>query len=543
MTFRERISNLFSKKTEYVESHPPDISAANWFWGLSQSLGFDGSKSRNALNAGISRYQVVYKDYRELRKQARKSYIDSTETRALVGRSVELTVSTGLKLEWTPVWEICLPDSDEDKREKITKKVEQLWRLFAESKESDITGRRTFYQTQYQSRLSRKVDGEYFAIVRYLEGSPRYKNRMCPMSLQFVRPEQIANPTKQSDIDMMKTLNHTCVDGIELDEWGQAVAYYVHDQEKYVRIVKYDEKSKRIFMIHGANLEEIGQFRGISTIASYLHELNKLTGYKLAELQAAMINALIAIWVKPSDSNNSSKPFAGIAKRQQMITPQVENAPKQAEVNDSGMIIQNLKAGEEIQSYDTRRPNVNYAMFHDSIMKGMTSAEGYAQSVVSVTFNSNYSAHRGELLLTWNKVEIEREQENADLNNPIFRQWLQEMVRSGMLVELANFNTSPYIANAWSKSDWIGFPKLDIDPKATVEAAAMRVKEGFSTRDRETAGINGSEFSDNAKKLKKENDLLWEANKYLVETSVRGSAKAPMAATDEPNQTKTETEK
>jgi capsid protein len=221
-----------------------------------------------------------------------------------------------------------------------------------------------------------------------------------------------------------------------------------------------------------------------------------------------------------------------------MITPQVIDAPTQAEVNDSGMIIQNLKAGEEIQSYDTRRPNVNYATFHDSIMKGMTSAEGYAQSVVSVTFNSNYSAHRGELLLTWNKVEIEREQENADLNNPVFRQWLQEMVRTGILPELNNFNSSPYIANAWCKADWIGFPKLDIDPKATVEAAAMRVKEGFSTRDRETAGINGSEFTDNAKKLKKENDLLWEANKYLVETSVRGSAKPPVSASE----TETETD-
>lgn len=541
MTLLDRVKSVFSKPQPQQNNPYPDISASNWFWGMSAALGFDGSKSRNALSTSMAQNQVVFKDYVELRRQARKSYTESTETRALVGRSVELTISTGLKLEWTPVWDLCKPDTDEETQRKIIKKVEQLYRLYVESTESDITGRRTFYQLQAQARTSRKVDGEYFAIVRYLDSDQDVKKRVCPIALQFVRPEQIKDPTKQEDLDLLKKFKRTVVSGIELDEWGTAIAYYVHSGSEYVRIPKYDYKSNRIFMIHGANIEEIGQFRGISAIASYLHEMNKLTSYKLAELQAAMVNALIAVWIKPSEDKKSTQPLNGIIKKGQMSTPQVVDAPKQAEVNDAGMIIQNLGAGEEIQSYDTRRPNVNYEKFHDAIMKQMTAAEGYAQSVVNISFNSNYSAHRGELLLTWNKVEMEREQENTDLNIPIFRQFLQEMVRMGKLEELSNFNASPTVRAAWCKCDHIGFPKLDIDPTKTVQAAAARVKEGFSTRDREAAGINGSEFHDNVKKLKYENEKLYEANKYMIETSVRGTAKPPVGVTEtEDNDEKSE---
>lgn len=526
MTLWERIKLPFVKSRPNDADNYPDITNLSWFWQFSRSLGFDGSKSRNALNGGLSRYQVIYKDYRELRKQARKSWIESTETRAVIGRSVELTVSTGLKLEWTPAWNICLPNSDKETQKKIKKKVEGYWKLYAESKESDITGRKTFYQTQFMARRVRKIDGEYFGIVRYLDNDTK---RMSPIAIQFIRPEQVANPSKQEDLDMIQKMGRYCVDGIELDQNGCAVAYYVYDTKgSYVRIPKYDAKSKRIFMIHGANLEEIGQFRGISSIASYLHELNKLTSYKLAELQAAVVNALLAVWIKPGQENDSSKPLKGITRRDQLPTPQVLETPRQAETNESGIVVQNLKKGEEIVSFDTRRPNVNYEKFHDSILRGMTASEGYAYSVVSMTFNSNYSAHRGELLLTWNKIEIEREEENADLNNVIFRQWLTEMVKSGKLPELTNFLTNEYITSAWCKADWIGFPKLDIDPNKTVQAAAARVKEGFSTRARETAGINGSEFEDNVEALIDENAKLYEANKYMIETSVRGSAKPPM---------------
>lgn len=538
MTIIDRITSVFRKKSNEIITPETKISALDWLYGGLGGMfswGFDGSKSQNALQATMSRYQVVIKNTWQLRAQARKSWIESTETRAIVGRSVELTISTGLKLEWTPVFEICLPrlvrEENRELQKTLIRDVEQRFRLFAESTESDITGRRTFYQLQYFARHLRKIDGEYFAHIRYLD---KERSRMSPIAIQFFRPEQVRNPTKNEDIKAIQDRKNICVEGIEIDQFGKAVAYYVHSGETYVRIEKQDEKTGRIYMLHGANIDEVGQIRGTSSIASYLHELSKLTGYKIAELQAAVVNALVAGWIEPSEDADSSKPFSNVIKKNQIENPNVTQAPKQAETYDSGLWIQNLKAGEKFHSHNTARPNVNFAGYFEAMFSTMCSAEGYAGSVVSVKFNSNYSAHRGELLLTWNKVEIEREEENTSFNNPFFRMFLMELNRQNPGY-LENFGVSGYITNAWCKADWVGFPKLDIDPSKTVQAAAARVKEGFSTRSRESLQINGSEFDDNVKKLEEENEKLYEANKYLQETSVRGNTKpAPIDREDSP---------
>jgi len=542
LKFTDRIREAW-QTIRYGKSEQPDliydeskyVTAMHAFETVMSNIGWNGSKSDGALGSSWNRFQVVYKNYRELRTQARKSWVESTETRALVGRSVELTVSTGLKLEWTPVFDICAPSLNKEERKELIRGVEQRWRLYAESTESDVTGQMTFYQLQRHLRRIRKVEGEYFGIIRYKDTDPY---RMSPVSIQLVRPEQVKNPTKTEDIDAIKKRGNVCFEGIELDKYGKHIAYYVYDGlGVYTKIEKYDKKTGRLFMIHGANIEEIGQIRGISGIASYLHECSKLTGYKVAELQAALVNAMIAVWIEPSDSANSSQPLKGIQKKNQPVNETVENAPARAASDTAGLVIQNLKKGEKVQSFSTVRPNVNFGTFHKAIMETMTASEGLAESVVSIKFNSNYSAHRGELLLTWNKIEIEREEENTSLNNPIFQTWLSEMVRSGEIT-LPGFSSSPYTKNAWCKCDWIGFPKIDIDPTKTVQAAAARVKEGFSTRDRESLGINGTEFSDNVVKLADENKLLYEANKYLQETSVRGNTKpAPVdQATAEPEE-------
>jgi capsid protein len=148
-----------------------------------------------------------------------------------------------------------------------------------------------------------------------------------------------------------------------------------------------------------------------------------------------------------------------------------------------------------------------------------------SQSVVFAKFGSNYSAHRGELLLTWNKIEIEREQINNDFNNPVFQMWFWESVKSG-IIQIKNYSTS-FQRAAWVKCDWIGMPKIDMDPVRTVQAASMKVKEGFSHRARETEQINGSEFYENVNRLADENPKLYEANKYLVEVSQKGNLTMP----------------
>ena len=58
-----------------------------------------------------------------------------------------------------------------------------------------------------------------------------------------------------------------------------------------------------------------------------------------------------------------------------------------------------------------------------------------------------------------------------------------------------------------------------LDPKKEVEAAELRVQGGFSTRERETTELTGTDFYKNIKQRKREEELLKE---------VTGSAKKEM---------------
>ena len=51
-----------------------------------------------------------------------------------------------------------------------------------------------------------------------------------------------------------------------------------------------------------------------------------------------------------------------------------------------------------------------------------------------------------------------------------------------------------------------------MNPVQEVSAAAARVENGFSTREREAAEMNGTDFWQNARQRKQENKIMEEVN-------------------------------
>ena len=165
-----------------------------------------------------------------------------------------------------------------------------------------------------------------------------------------------------------------------MSKTGEEVAYYILDSNsnKIKKVDKIGKKSKRLFVIHAANLEYADQTRGLPFLSGVLHELRKISDYSLYELQAAVINAVLAVWVEPSSDNDSSMPFAGVKAKTDLQTPAedalVEKKPVDAIFSKGGLIVQNLKKGEKVNSFDTKRPNVNFDGFTTSIMKYLSSS-------------------------------------------------------------------------------------------------------------------------------------------------------------------------
>jgi lambda family phage portal protein len=486
----------------------PSAHSNQWRWssGIRNGNIFDGSKFR-----GSTFYPSSWDlDVEALRDKSRVAYWDSTQARSILGRLVDNVIGTGLSLESSPIWDLIGSGMSEDEQAKLSREIELRFHLWASSHEADASGRMNFYELQALEFSNRLLDGDQVVILRYSGDSAR----LNPLSIQFIGAEQVFNPYDSGFVNAAKSKGNRIVEGVEVTPAGEEVAFYITDPVTISSVrVPVKGPSGRRFVLHPAVINQPGQVRGVPILAPLIHELQKITDYTVAELEASVLNAIMAVWIEPSADKNSSQPLAGIRLRgaQSPEGPQ-QAPPAEAKFDKPGIIIQNLKAGEKIHSYDSKRPNVNFEAFVTGITKSLSASVGIPIEVLQMSFNANYSASRASLLLFWNTVEKWREATASQFLGPIFEAWFTEEVKSGRINAVGFLDGPPVVRRAWLSAAWIGAGKPSIDPLKEANAARTRIQDGLTTRERESMIYNGSDYRDNVKRLKIENELLREAN-------------------------------
>lgn len=471
-------------------------------------LPFTGSKLRGSFDDLYpSKYLL---DFNALRTISRRNTFESDQARAITNRLDINVIGTGLKLSCTPTWELVqgqLSWTDEEKQ-KFTREIELRFFLWANSHEPDSTERMSLGELQSYMFSNLLKDGETFIILRY---SPD-KTRISPLSLQFINPDQIWDIDLMPESQIKLSADTYQQDGIEFDLSGKPLAIYVRaGAEMKIQRVPF-RGTERTFVLHPAIITEIGQVRGVSPVAMIAHDLEKLTDYSVAEVEAAVNNALIAGWIKPSDDANSSHPFAALAAQGAVKDTGNDKGPTR--VDKAGFWIQNLKAGEEMQSFDTKRPNVNFGTFVDSVCSYLTASLGIPLEITKMMFNQNYSASRAALILYWQTVEKWRASIVSQFLHPVYKAWFSEEVKAGR-INAPGFGDSPLLTEAWLTADWIGSSLPSIDPRAEAEADTIRLQQGATTYERNALKYNGSDFRDNCEKQKKEKSLLADTGEVI----------------------------
>lgn len=487
--------------------------AWNWSGGGKTRAGhlFDGSK----FNGGASYPSTWALDGDALREKSRAAYWDTTQAQAILGRLVDSAVGTGLALESRPVWKLIGDQgmSDEE-RHAFARDIELRFDLWASSHEPDAAGKLNLYEIQYREFLNRLRDGETFSILRYTKDT----SRLSPLSIQMILPEQVGDPTDRDVKSSVAAAGRRLESGIELDQFGREVAIHINESDDFgnTRSVRVPVRGdRRVFVLHALTSDTLGAIRGTPILANCVHELKKITDYTVLELEAAIINALFAVWVKPSADARASQVFGGINKRGERTA----EAPEQKQDNKAtfdqpGVIVQTLGAGEELQSFDTKRPNVNFGEFVKNITRTLSAAKGIPIEVLEMSFNANYSASRASLLLFWRKIEIERARIASQFLQPVFEAWFDEEVRA-QRIAAPGYNDSPVIRAAWLKTGWNGDKQPSIDPYKEAMADDLRIAQGSMTRERVAMELNGSDALDNIARLTIENEALAKANAPL----------------------------
>jgi capsid protein len=315
----------------------------------------DMTKPTMSLNSELyaGGQDIWSSNYSQARHLSRIAHTQSPAAQALVGRFVDMIYGSKLELQSSPVWDMIpkAPKSLEE-RQKIVKNIEQRYRLFAKSKKSDYTQELNLFRRSRTNLEKLLIDGEYFVLLRYNQSRKRN-----PLTIQNIPPENIMR------VDSLIQRGNTEADGIEYDNRGVAVAYHIYSSTtgKSVRVLKEGARSGRISVIHNKLSDSR---RGVGILAGIITELTKLADFQALEIQAAVINAMFAVWVeteingdnKPVIKNNSlGSTNVTPESASRMSTSDYEAKLISTQFEKGGMIVQGMGEGQKLHSFDLRK--------------------------------------------------------------------------------------------------------------------------------------------------------------------------------------------
>ncbi len=454
------------------------------------------------------------------RRRANYVYQKSLIGKNLIRRSNDNVINTGLTWESSPIWDL-IKDAPKEKEDqyKYTKRAENYWKLYSNSKECDAQGVKTGSQIQRMVERMANKEGEFYVIYRYLN-NPK---RISPVALQIINNEQVVNPTDRKNIEAIKKRGGTVKHGLEFDSQGLEVAIHVYQPSGHTtRIPFFAKKSGRRFVTHYVRAEDPSQFRGLPELTDLDYEIDKLAEYYDAELEATVESARFLGAIESDVGAAPPKPKWSIndIKKEEESDSATENYVDQ---RGKAILLNDLGDGRKLKMYQPTRPNQNFEKYIDSEETRIGGTQGMPLSVYKQLFQGSYSSARAEILFYWNSVLVRRDDISGFLN-----EWIEvvisEWVRAGVL-SAPGFD-SPIMRKAWLNGTWTGISRPVVDPVKEAKAVEIRTKLGHTTGEKEAKAHNGSDYQENVERLKTENQTLAEANEPLDPSHY---AKAPEA--------------
>ncbi|MCD8139314.1 MAG: phage portal protein [Planctomycetaceae bacterium] len=458
-----------------------------------------------------------------IRDRSQSLYNNSAVARGVIKRKVSGAIGSGLVMRSTI--DRVLLGLDEEQAREWSDAAEREFRLWADSRECDFARQLAFNEIQQLAFTSQKVRGDCFIIMTWVPraGVP------YDLRLQLVEADRVNNPNNQPD-------SKEIAGGIKRDENGVPVAIFVqkdHPGNNYVNVVPewqevpiFGPKTGRRQILHLMEFERIDQSRGEPSLAPVIETLKQLTRFSEAELSAAVINALLTVFIKrPPESD-------GALNGMQVVYDEADKKQWENRLLQlgAGSWVEG-RPGEDLQIITANRPSAQFDPFFNSCLKQIGMGLGVPYEVLCLVFQSSYSASRAALLEFGKEMKIVRAWLRNNLCQMVYEEFLTEAVVKGRLYA-PGFLDDPIIRAAYCRAEWMGPSVGQIDPVKEVTASIMKVVAGFSTMGRETAELTGADFEQNTYTRAEEFALLKKLN-LLLESMYKIAGQTPLFDSDE----------
>lgn len=415
------------------------------------------------------------RDLPTLRARSRDLVRNSPLAGGAINTQVTNVVGTGLALQPQPNQEL-LGLSDEEAA-AWANATDQQFKVFAESIYCDVTCTQNFYGLQELAFRSALESGDCFAVLPEV-GRPGVPFKL---GVQLIEADRVCNPQLKPDTRQLTA-------GVEMDTWGAPVAAHICSHHpgsltnraawNWQRVAYLGTNTGRRNVLHLFDRRRIGQVRGIPMLAPVIEALKQLQRYTDAELQAAVISGMFAVFVK-MDSEAFHEMFDDNSKDAYLQNSMNWDGSLGGTLDGAGKAI-NLLPGESVESTGPGRPNALFDPFVQAIVRQIGVALEMPFEVLIKHFTSSYSAARAALLDAWRFFRKRREWLASYFCQPVYETWLAEQVANGR-IKAPGFFSDPVIRKAWSTAVWIGDGPGSIDPEKEVNAAEKRVNMGIST--------------------------------------------------------------
>jgi lambda family phage portal protein len=373
-------------------------------------------------------------------------------------------------------------------------------------RECDFEMRDTFYMKESTAFQSMLLSGDcpiFFPL------KPR-ANTLFDLRIRVLEADRIVNPAIVKPTENIFS-------GVELDDDGELLAYHVatvHPLASYtgrynmpllngqtVRIEPFGKQSGRRNMVLLIKPERPEQRRGVPILSVCLELLKQSGRYTDATVIAAVIQSYFTAFITQEFPDpNIFESLLTDQQKQEIL----DFNPYNVQLGPG--VVNFMRPGHAVNFSSPTQPHSTFGEFMIACAKFVGCATGVPYEILLKQFNASYSASRAALLEFWKRVRKYRSQMCDQFCQPCYEEWCIDAVLLDRIDGFKGDVTDLVVKRALTRCNWTGASAGSLDPQKEVAAAAEKVAKGFSTIERESMELNGSNWRDNVRQQAIERD-------------------------------------
>ena len=273
--------------------------------------------------------------------------------------------------------------------ETVNDERDRIWSEWAEV--CDINGQLTLDEIQALAQREIVEAGEVLIhVIRLKPDQTEYRGiyRPVPLALEVIEADRLASDKDVYQVRMKNDDGHKIVRGVELDDLGKPVAYWIykdHPNAPYA-VSRTPERIPANEIRHLFRQDRIGQTRGVSWFAPALSWIRDLGTYVDNELAASAVAACFTVAIKTNGPIGDLYDPDGRKK-----TDKAGNRERSLE---PGLILE-LDPDESVEGINPGRPNTGAKEWITLILRGIAVGTGLSYETVARDYSmTTYSSAR-----------------------------------------------------------------------------------------------------------------------------------------------------